>query len=141
MGSGGAGAAPSGAGAPQSGAGTGAVAGGGGMTGDTVTFASVAAIVQATCGATNCHGRRERPTLTNANLTTLYTTLTGTAVQQCGSDHLAKANDKANSALLELVQHQCGTFVMPDGCTDNPCIDAASLATITAWIDAGAPGP
>jgi hypothetical protein len=43
--------------------------------------------------------------------------------------------------LLELVQHQCGTFVMPDGCTTNPCISAADIATITAWIQAGAPAP
>ncbi|HEX5100504.1 MAG TPA: hypothetical protein VFV94_13440 [Polyangiaceae bacterium] len=99
------------------------------------------ALIAKTCADTDCHGGKERPSLTNTNPTTLYNTLKNTTVRQCGSDHLATPNDPANSALLELVQHQCGNFVMPDGCMTNPCISAADIATITTWIQAGAPAP
>ncbi len=117
--------------------------GAGGMTGSggASAFTAVAAIVQTQCGSSSCHGGRQNPKLTNSNLSTLYSTLTGTGVSQCGNDHLVTKSDAANSALLELEQHQCGTFIMPRGCTQNPCFSAADTATITNWIAAGAPGP
>jgi hypothetical protein len=69
----------------------------------------------------------------------LYATLTKTSVRQCGSDDLVVPGDTANSALLELLNHKCGTFVMPEGCKTTPCFSSADMATITAWIQAGAP--
>lgn len=127
------------AGAPGGAGGKGA----GGMTGSggASSFTAVAAIFQAQCGKSSCHGGRQNPNLSSSNLTTLYSNLTNTAVRQCGSDHLVTKNDPANSAVLELAQHQCGSFVMPDGCTSNPCLSAADMTTLTNWITAGAPGP
>ncbi len=84
------------------------------------------AIVQRDC--VSCHG-------SFAN----YNTLTTHAVSRCGGDTLAKANDPANSAFLELVQGQCGGFLMPRGCTKAPCISATDMQTFTSWIAAGAP--
>ena len=106
-----------------------------------VAFSQVAAIIQAQCGKSTCHGGRENPNLTSTNLTTLYNTLTSTTVRQCGSDHLVTKNDTANSALLELPQGKCSNFIMPQGCTTTPCLASADLTTITNWINAGAPGP
>jgi hypothetical protein len=128
-------------GATAGGAGRAAAGSGGSAGGGTSLFAPVGALVQTTCADADCHGGKERPSLLNTNPATLYNTLINTAVRQCGSDRLATANDPANSALLELVQHQCGAFVMPEGCMANPCIDADAIATITAWIQAGAPAP
>jgi hypothetical protein len=136
-GAGGSGGARAGAG----GIGMGAAGSGTGGAASSVPFSQVAAIIQAQCGKSTCHGGRENPNLTNTNLTTLYNTLTGTTVRQCGSDHLVTKNDTANSALLELPQGQCGNFIMPQGCTKTPCLQAADLTTITNWINAGAPGP
>jgi hypothetical protein len=123
----------------------GAASGAGGAAGaagsGSALFTPVGALINTTCAKADCHGGKERPSLTNTNPTTLYNTLKSTSVRQCGSDRLATPNDPANSALLELVQHQCGTFVMPDGCMTNPCISAADIATITQWIQAGAPAP
>ena len=127
------------AGASGSSGSAGAAAGSSG--GQTVSFAEVGAFIQKTCADAKCHGGKERPSLLNTTPSTLYNTLKTTTVRQCGSDHLATPGDTANSALLELVQHQCGMFVMPDGCTTNPCIDAASLTLLTTWIQQGAPGP
>ncbi len=112
-----------------------------GGAGSSVAFSQVAAIIQTNCGASNCHGGRQGPTLTSSNLTTLYNTLTSTTVRQCGSDHLVTKNDTANSALLELPQGTCSNFIMPQGCTKTPCLAAADITTITNWINAGAPGP
>ncbi|HTQ04015.1 MAG TPA: hypothetical protein VMI54_09165, partial [Polyangiaceae bacterium] len=104
-------------------------------------FTAVAAVFQSNCGSSTCHGGRQNPNLTSSNLTTLYNTITSTAVSQCGNDKLVTKNDTANSAVLELVQHQCGTFIMPRGCTQNPCLSQADMTTLTNWITAGAPGP
>jgi hypothetical protein len=62
-------------------------------------------------------------------------------VRQCGGDKLVTTNDTANSALLELPLGQCTNFLMPRTCTKAPCLMQADLDTITAWIQAGAPGP
>lgn len=123
------------------GARAGAAATGVGGAGSSVAFSQVAAIVQAQCGKSTCHGGRQTPSLTSSNLTTLYNTLTSTTVRQCGSDHLVTKNDTANSALLELPQGTCSNFIMPQGCTKTPCLASADMTTITNWINAGAPGP
>ncbi len=130
------------------GAGRGGRAGSGGASmggttgsGGASSFSAVAAIFNSQCGTSACHGGRQSPNLTSSNLTTLYSTLTNTTVRQCGSDHLVTKSDTANSAVLELVQHQCSNFVMPQGCTQNPCLSSADMTTLTSWIQAGAPGP
>jgi hypothetical protein len=119
----------------------GASSGGSAGASSSVTFAQVAMIVGTQCGTSTCHGGRQNPSLSSSNLTTLYSTLTNTAVSQCGGDHLVTKSDTANSALLELPQHQCNGLVMPQGCTANPCFAQANLDTISSWIKAGAPGP
>ena len=102
-----------------------------------VTFAQVAAIVDQSCGAATCHGGRENPPLTNdANL---YNTLLSDTVRQCGNNALITPNNAATSALLMLVNGQCGNLIMPEGCQNTPCWSAADIATVTAWINAGAP--
>jgi hypothetical protein len=89
-------------------------------------FSQISSIVQRSCA--NCH-----------RSFTSYNTLTTHAVNRCGSDVLAKPNDPANSAFLELVLGKCGTFLMPRGCNRAPCIAQADIDTFTAWINAGAP--
>jgi len=127
---------------PGTGGSGGAMSGAAGSAGNAAAlFTPVGTLIQMTCATAACHGGRQRPSLSDTNPTTLYNTLKSTAVRQCGSDRLATPNDPANSALLELVQQQCGTFVMPAGCNTNPCISASDIATITAWIQAGAPAP
>jgi hypothetical protein len=98
--------------------------GGGGPVG-TVTFSQVSAVVSRNCG--NCHSSFRN-----------YSTLTTHAVSRCGGDTLVKANDAANSAILELVQGMCGSFLMPRGCSKAPCISAADIQTITTWVNEGA---
>ena len=98
------------------------------------TFAAVSSIIQQNCAI--CHGSRA-PRLTSGS--TLYQTLTSTTVKECGGNALVKPNDPTNSALLMLPNWECDDIVMPQGCIDMPCLSATDLATITAWIDAGAP--
>ena len=93
-------------------------------------------IIVRTCATAMCHGGRRNPNLSAANL---YTTLTGTAVRQCGNDRMVTARDTANSALLEVVNGQCGNLVMPEGCDTLPCIGTDEITIISNWILAGAP--
>jgi hypothetical protein len=128
-GAGGASGAGSGGSAPDAGAGG---SGGnsdagvdGGGNASAPTFTQVKAIIQRNCGA--CHAAF-----------TSYATFTTHQAGPCGGDTLASADDPANSAFLELVQGRC-TILMPRGCTTAPCIAAADIQTVTAWINAGAP--
>ena len=104
-------------------------------------FTAVAAIIQTQCGSSGCHGGRQGPTLTNSNLSTLYSTLTNTTVRQCSNNPLVTKNDTTKSALVELPQGQCSNFIMPQTCTKAPCLSSSDMSTITNWITAGAPGP
>ena len=117
-----------------------ASAGRGGSAGTTSvsapTFASVRTLITQACAEATCHGGRRNPNLGTASL---YTTLTTTTVRECGSDRLVTPRDPANSAILELVQGQCGELWMPEGCDTLPCIDAESIKLLTDWINAGAP--
>jgi hypothetical protein len=117
---------------------TGGMPGVAGSTGTvTSTFSAVASIIQQHCGASGCHGGARNPRLTNNS--NLYKTLTSTTVEECASNHLVTPSDPTNSALLMLPNWECDDFVMPEGCVDMPCLSATELATITAWIQAGAP--
>jgi hypothetical protein len=105
--------------------GTAGASGAGGGSVGTVKFSQVSAVVSRTCG--NCHSSFRN-----------YSTLTTHAVSRCGGDTLVKANDPANSAILELVQGMCGSFLMPRGCSRAPCISTADIQTITTWVNEGA---
>jgi len=133
---GGAGAQTGGGGVAGSGALTGA--GSGGTAGSTSTsmFPAVRDLIVEVCADTACHGSRERPLLTATNL---YTTLTSTSVRQCGNDRLVTPGDTANSAILELVNGQCGNLLMPESCMEAPCLGPAEQMIISSWIAAGAP--
>ena len=107
-----------------------------GATGGASGFAAVTAIITRTCATATCHGGRRSPNLSAANL---YTTLTSTAVSECGNDRLVTAGDTANSALLQLVNGQCEGLLMPATCDAPPCLEAPDMKTISDWIAAGAP--
>jgi hypothetical protein len=111
-------------GAAGRGGAAGTTGGGGGPVG-TVKFSQVSTIVSRTCGG--CHSSFRN-----------YNSLTTHSVSRCGGDTLIKANDPANSAILELVQGMCGSFLMPRGCSRAPCIPTADIQTITTWVNEGA---
>lgn len=101
-------------------------------------------MVNLSCGKMGCHGTgfgAKMPTLTNANPQTLYQNLTNTMVQECGNKPLVSPGNPANSAVLALVKRECGDFFMPADCMNTPCLPQASIDTLTAWIQGGAPGP
>ena len=107
-----------------------------GAPGGASGFAAVTAIITRTCATAMCHGGRRNPNLSAANL---YTTLTSTAVPECGNDRLVTPGDTANSAFLQLVNGQCGELLMPATCDAPPCLEAPDMKTISDWIAAGAP--
>ena len=114
----------------------------GGPSGQTATLSAVAGILQENCGALSCHGGGpEGRDVVFTNPATLYQTLTTTVVAPCNDKPLVTPGQSANSALLMLPTWQCNDFVMPQGCIDDLCISSADIATLTAWIDAGAPNP
>lgn len=131
--------------------GAGGAAGGGG-TGPTttVTFAQVGQVLNATCtSGPNCHGNGGFGTqpikFTNADLPTLYQTLTGgTKAEECQNKPLVTPGDPSNSAIVAAVKRECGSmFAMPPTCgpQQNPCIPQTDLDLIVDWIQGGAPGP
>jgi hypothetical protein len=109
---------------------------GGSGPGGGSAFSAVSAIVVRACATAQCHGGRRMPNLTAANL---YTTLTSTAVSECGNDRLVTPGDPGNSALLSVVNGLCGELIMPANCEAPPCLGAADQKTISDWITAGAP--
>jgi len=118
------------------GSGSGGKATGGSGGGSTVTFASVATLVQSKCGG--CHSSPARmPVLKNdANL---RTTLTTYKVARCGNNPMVTPSDTSKSALVGVVSKSCMGLAMPTPCTTNPCLPSAELMTIQNWIMAGAP--
>ena len=115
---------------------TGGKAAGGSGGGATVSFASVATVIQSKCGG--CHATSARmPVLKNdANL---RTTLTTYKVARCGNNPMVTPMDTAKSALVGLVSKSCMGLAMPTPCNTTPCIPSADLTTIQNWIMAGAP--
>ncbi len=67
----------------------------------------------------------------------LYTLLNTFTVEKCGGSPLITPGDTANSAILKVVSGGCGEFFMPPATYEN--FTAEELATITAWVEAGAP--
>jgi hypothetical protein len=109
------------------------------------TFAAVASIMSQECGKPLCHGGAAPAQMLNfTNMTTLYATLTSKVVSECMGEKLVVPGDPTNSALLKLPTWECrdamgAAFVMPQGCIDDQCLPDAELATLKAWIAAGAP--
>jgi hypothetical protein len=122
----------------------GSAGGGAGGSGPTLAFSEVAPVVNQSCGRMGCHGTgfgAKMPTLTSANLQTLYQNLTSTMVPECGNKPLVSPGNPANSAILSLVKRECGDFFMPADCMNTPCLPQATIDTLTDWIQGGAPGP
>ncbi len=120
-------------------------AGSAGSGSGTATFAAVASIMSQECGKPLCHGGAAPAQMLNfTNMTTLYATLTSRVVDECKGEKLVVPGDPTNSALLKLPTWECtdpmgAPFVMPQGCIDDVCLPDAELATLRAWIAAGAP--
>jgi hypothetical protein len=66
-----------------------------------------------------------------------YTLLTTFTVDNCAGSALIVPGDTAESAILKVVGHGCGEFYMPPDTYDTFTED--ELATLTAWVEAGAP--
>jgi hypothetical protein len=123
-----------------------AAAGAGGAAGAAGpgTFGAVAEIMRQNCGLSACHGGGpESQELVYTNVATLHSVLTTTIVSECNNNPLVMPGDPVNSALIKLPNWDCtdpsgGPFVMPQGCIEDPCLPPAELASITAWIMAGA---
>jgi hypothetical protein len=103
-----------------------------------VKYSDFAFTLLLTCATASCHTPNYfKPDMSDSN-GDLYTVLTTTMVARCGGAPLVKPGDAANSAIVKVVKHECGTFVMPPGCTDAVCISDTDLESITSWINAGA---
>jgi hypothetical protein len=109
-------------------------------------FTTVSSLLNTTCGVSTCHGTgvgAHMPTLTNTNPQTLHTNLTTFMVPECGNKPLVDPGDPTNSAIISLVNKDCGQLFMPASCSPqmDPCIPQADIDTLTDWIEGGAPGP
>jgi hypothetical protein len=105
------------------------------------SYEEVVDIVNRSCAQGVCHIPVEYggidPNMTNLE-GELYGNLTSRLVSQCGDMALVTPGEPENSAIVQLPQHNCGEFVMPDGCLDFPCIPQVDIDALTAWIRAGA---
>lgn len=70
--------------------------------------------------------------------TALHERLTNYEVKHCNNAMLVKPGEPDNSAMLKVVTHGCGDFIMPPLCED-PCLDPEYHSIVEAWIKAGAP--
>ncbi|HEY3498722.1 MAG TPA: hypothetical protein VGK73_28720 [Polyangiaceae bacterium] len=130
------------AGTAGSGGSAGAAAGTAGSAGFTLTatFDGVATYMQQNCGLPKCHGGApDGPDLIFVDRSTLYNILTTRKVMPCGDRLIVSPGKPEESAILMLPNWECTDFVMPQGCIEDPCLPEADLATIRAWIAAGAP--
>lgn len=76
--------------------------------------------------------------------TTLYETLLGTRVEQCGDIPLVDPGKPETSAILRLITRQCGDFVMPANCPSDEqgyptCWPEYAVLELSTWIARGAP--
>lgn len=142
------GAAGSSAGGPSAG-GSSAGAGTAGGAAVDASFATVRTLIASSCiGGNGCHGQEGNP-MPLANDATLFSTLSGHTTANCGK--VINTASPADSALVKLLQGDCGTTKktdrMPyqkcfdgDSPTDNEaCVPTATVAAIQAWIAKGAP--
>ena len=103
----------------------------------TPSYAEVASLLGRTCGTASCHGKKQLPLIKDD--AALPGTLLETTVEECGNAPLVHPGQPETSALILLVRRQCGTLVMPNGCTSEPCLPQETVDTISAWIAGGAP--
>jgi hypothetical protein len=130
------------AGASGSGGASAGAAGTAGAAGFTLTatFDGLATYMQQNCGLPKCHGGAvDGPDLVFVDRSTLYNILTTRVVMPCSNRILVVPGKPEESALLMLPNWECTDFVMPMGCIEDPCLPEADIATIRAWIAAGAP--
>jgi hypothetical protein len=127
----------------------GTAAGGSGGGGD-ATFAAVAQILMSSCTASKCHDGASGNAKTDLrNNSGLYMRLVNAAQSgemgtACNGKILVVPSQPTMSLLYQKVSgtgipNGCGDR-MPDGCpTKASCLTSAQIATIQAWIAAGAP--
>ncbi|HEX2736226.1 MAG TPA: hypothetical protein VHM70_31710 [Polyangiaceae bacterium] len=102
-------------------------------------FKDVIDVVNYDCVNIVCHVPNNfDPNLTNLT-GMLYDKLMTRTVTACGNNPLVTPGDPSKSAILQLVNHECPTLVMPEGCMEDPCVPAEDITVITDWINAGAP--
>ena len=119
---------------PSGGGATGSSAG---SAGSSAAFTQVSAIFGKNCGIAGCHADKQSPRL--AADSKLYATLTaGTVLAECDYTKLIEPGDPAKSALVRLMNRQCGSFTMPPSCSKTPCLPSADLKLLSDWIQAGA---
>lgn len=140
--------APGGGGSPEtggmtSGGGADATAGGGAggastggaISQDPVSFQTITQIMTRNCTVSSCHRPGRNPSFTNAS--TLHNTLMTFNEAACNTP-LVTPGDPDRSAVLSIVEGECGLFRMPPTCFDAPCIPVDDIQTFTAWVLQGA---
>lgn len=106
---------------------------------DVPAWGEIYYLINQTCAAASCHVPNYIPPDLSDAKNDLYEILTGTSIMRCAGAPLVVPGDPASSALIQVVKHECGTLVMPLGCTEPICIVDSSLQMLTTWIAAGAP--
>ncbi|HSC89754.1 MAG TPA: hypothetical protein VLC09_20885 [Polyangiaceae bacterium] len=101
------------------------------------SYEGVALSIERSCATQSCHGAEEEPHIANDG--TLPAFLLGTLVEECAGLPLVTPGQPESSALLKLVNRDCGELFMPENCTRDPCLPDDTIATWTEWILAGAP--
>jgi hypothetical protein len=113
----------------------------------TPTFTQVSQILQANCGS-KCHagdaGQEHMLNLSNVDPGALHMRLT-TPLQTdlCFGERPVKPGLSSTSVLVRVIKAEIGDPCvlprMPAGCAeDNTCLSEADIATIDAWVEAGA---
>lgn len=148
-----------GTGGPSAGTGTSGGGGSGGSGGwsggpgactapsGTPTFTQVSQILQANCGS-KCHagdaGQEHMLNLSNVDPGALHMRLT-TPLQTdlCFGQRPVKPGLSSTSVLVRVIKAEIGDPCvlprMPAGCAEtNSCLSEADIATIDAWVEAGA---
>ena len=131
---GGAGGATGGAGGATGGAGGRGGAGGAGAA----TFTQVYSIIMMKCGGgiSGCHVTGSSGMLRMPNKATAHMNLVGVDSEECDGEKRVVANDAQNSTLVKAIEGRACIDRMPDG---RDPLSANEIATIRAWIMAGAP--
>jgi hypothetical protein len=101
------------------------------------SFAEAGIWFGATCGVMGCHNNRYPPSLSNADLGVLESTLRNYPVPRCGDIPLVVPGDVAGSALPMIVSGECSGSWMPLGCYEQaepPCLPVEEVERLRSWI-------
>lgn len=137
----------------SAGKGGGGSGGGGGSAGggSTATFAQVTTIINSSCATGMCHNATSGQLNFKTPSPDLYTVLTTaipSSVAHCKGTTLVVPSNAAGSFLASVVKAKAtcknngadeSIARMPDNCNGNSCLSTAQIATISDWINAGAP--